>query len=197
MTPEQKAAAAIEASVVGALGTAVGATCRHPACAIAAWVLELSSAFLNLIARVDPPDSNYLEAVPIVSCQPPYDPLQQTCKGGGRETFKKCTVTTAEAITGTALLDNMTLGCGIEDAIITTVNRLSTAIADGNAAGIELQINWLTTLKAEWAVQQRGTAPLREALATVLNQRQAGLGDVFMAPDVTAAELAVADLVDP
>jgi hypothetical protein len=187
MTAAQKQTTQNYATVLGVIG--LGLVCRHPACVTGQYIVGVSTSLLGLLALNDPPDANYLETAVIVPTA--YTRLVPTCKG------RKCTVTTAEANAANALFDMLAITNGIEDAILTTVNRLSTAIADDQWQGIALQINYLSVLKAEWAVRLRGTAPLRDALASILNQRQAGLGDVWSNPDATTAELALAIAVTP
>jgi hypothetical protein len=188
MTAAQKQAMQDYASVLGWIGLGLQ-VCKHPSCGIGQYIVGISAGLLELLSRIDPPDSNYLETAVIVPTA--YDRLVPTCKG------RKCTVTLAEANAANALFDMLAITNGIEDAILTTVNRLSTAIADDRFDGISLQINYLSVLKAEWAVRLRGTAPLRDALASVLNQREVGLGDVWSNPDATTAELALATAVTP
>lgn len=194
MTAEQKAAVRDLAFAYGALGTGLG-FCTHPACTAGSQVLGVGALLLDLIARHDPPDENYLQTAAVVPAS--FTPLARTCRGGqgGHENVHRCAVTTAEANVADALLTNLALGAGIEEAVVTTTNRLSTAIAENNMDGITLQIGWLNTLKAEWAVQLRGVGPLRDALAQVLDQRSPGLGDAWVNPDASAAELALANQV--
>jgi hypothetical protein len=188
MTAEQKQFMQNYASVLGVISAGLQ-YCKHPTCGIGQQILGVSTVLLDLMVRVDPPDPNYLETAVIVPTA--YTPLVPTCKG------KKCSVTLAEAEAANALFDTLAVSNGIEDAILTTTNRLSTAIADDRFDGISLQINYLSVLKAEWAVRLLDTGPQRQALAAVLNQRQAGLGDVWIPLDATPAEVALAQAVTP